>query len=168
MKTASALEIADLVNDKLNHGGVFFTVGDMENANTMTMGWGGITPFWGKMVFIAPVRPSRFSYGLVKERKTFTISVPLDGMKKELAFAGTSSGRDVDKFSGHGLTKVAAAHGDTPVVLECGLHLVCRVMGETDFAGSRLAEEVVRVSYAKGDFHTLFFGEILTAYYTNA
>ncbi len=167
MKQVDYREISNIINDKLSHGGVFFTTGDMEKANTMTMGWGGALSFWGKGVFAAPVRPSRFSYGLLKERGEFTISIPLHDMKKELAFAGSRSGRDVDKFIGHGLTKAPAAQGITPIIAECELHLVCRVVGETDLTADHLSQDIVGPWYAKGDFHTLFFGQILTAYYTN-
>lgn len=70
----------------------------------MTIGWGGITFFWGKPIFIVPVRQSRYTFQLIDKAQEFTVSVPLEvDMRKALAYCGKNSGRDVNKYNEIGL-----------------------------------------------------------------
>lgn len=164
-KTIPYLEALPEVAEKLPRG-VFVSVQHEGKRNTMAVGWGGITFFWGKPIFIAPIRPSRYTHDLLAKSGEFTVSVPGDRLAEQMRFAGTQSGRDVDKFSGHGLTAAAAQQVQAPIVAECALHLECRVLAENELLKERTAAEVLRTSYPKDDLHTLFFGEILTAYRT--
>lgn len=159
-------EVAKTVLEKLANGVFLTTAAENTAPNTMTIGWGGIDRLLSVPMFFAPVRRSRYTYGILQKSGEFTISVPLHNMKAELAFAGTKSGRDVNKFEGHGLTIASAAGLSTPIVKECELHFECRVS-----ATARLTEETVSAAmldrwYADRDMHTLFFGEILRCYYT--
>ena len=152
---------------KLSRGGAFLTVGG-STPNTMTIGWGSIGFFWNRPVFMAVVRQSRHTHGMLLSSGTFTVSVPTKSeLKQELAFAGTASGRDVDKFSGHGLTAVPARKVDAPIVKECGLHFECRVRLMQDMTADRMDPSVVKTAYPNGDLHTMFFGEILACYETD-
>lgn len=153
---------------KLSHGGVFLSVGG-PTPNTMTIGWASIGFFWNRPVFMAVVRPSRHSYGLIENTGAFTVSVPTTrDLKAELAFAGTASGRDTDKFSGHGLTAAPAQAVDAPIVAECGLHFECAVRLAQPMTADQMAPEVLRSAYPQGDLHTMYFGEILKCYETDA
>ena len=110
------------------------------------LGWIGYC--WGKPVFVAVVRPQRHTYGILQKTGEFTVSVPAAGtMRAELAFAGTKSGRDVDKFQGHGLTAAPARKVGAPVVAECPLHLECRTLLVQDMTADRMAESVLEESY---------------------
>lgn len=153
-----------VIAEKLTHGGIFLSAGQGDKANVMTIGWGGRSFFWGKELFIAPVRLSRFTYPLIKESGVFTLSVPLHDMKRELSFAGTQSGRDVNKWLGHGLSAQKAQAVDSVIVKECELHLECRVFGETTLSKSGLNNEVYDRFYKDDDMHTLFMGEIVRCY----
>lgn len=155
-----------LATQRMSHGGVFLTVGG-EVPNTMTIGWGSIGFFWNRPVFVAVVRPSRHTYGMLMKAAEFTVSVPMArDLKAELAFAGSASGRDVDKFSGHGLTAVPAQKIDAPIVAECGLHYECKVRLVQMMTADRMDPGVLRLAYPNGDLHAMFFGEILTCYET--
>ena len=81
--------------------------------------------------------------------------------------AGTASGRDVDKFSGHGLTAIPALKVDAPIVAECGLHFECQVRLTQEMTADRMDPSVLRTAYPQGDLHTMFFGEILACYETD-
>lgn len=151
---------------KLSRGGAFLSVGG-PTPNTMTIGWGAIGFFWNRPVFLAVVRASRHTHGMLLSSGTFTVSVPTkNDLKQELAFAGTISGRDVDKFSGHGLTPAPARKVDAPIVQECGLHFECRVRLTQDMTPDRMDPSVLKTAYPNGDLHTMFFGEILACYET--
>lgn len=150
------------VNQKLTSGGIFLnTIG--EKTNTMVIGWGGITVFWGKPVFIVPVRKSRYSHRQLDESGEFTISVPLDdSLKDALAFCGSKSGRDYDKFEECNITAVPAKILNTPIIEECTLHYECKVVYKQDLIPENLNKGINEKWYP--DYHTLFFGEILACY----
>ena len=168
MKQLNYNDILGILNEKLANGGVFFNVNGENGPNTMTIGWAYMGTSWRKNIFIAMIRPQRYSFELIEKTGEFTVSVPTkNALKKELAFAGTKSGRNFNKFEGHGLTAVPAQEIETSIVGECGLHFECRTMLTQDMTPDRMAEELVNGTYAPGDFHTMFFGEILRCYTTD-
>ena len=153
-----------LLIEKLAHGGVFLTVGG-EKPNTMTIGWGSIGVYWGMDVMTVCVRPQRHTHTLMEGQTDFTVSVPVkNDCKEQLIFAGTASGRDVDKFSGHGLTATPAKKVAAPIVGECGLHFECKVKMKTEMAN--MDEDVLKRMYPENDLHTLYFAQIVDCYYT--
>ena len=50
-----------------------------------------------------------------------------------------------------------------PVVAECPLVYECRVVHFNDVLPPNLAEEIRQGAYPKGDFHRIYWGEILAA-----
>ena len=167
MKEINYLDALRITNENLAGSGVFLTVGG-EKPNTMTIGWASIGYMWRQPVFTVLVRPQRHSFEMIQAADSFTVSVPTkNALKKELAFAGTKSGRDYDKFDGHGLTAVPAQAVDAPIVKECGLHFECRKLLTQDMTPDRMDPELVNGIYAPGDFHTMFFGEIVRCYTTD-
>lgn len=167
MKKVNYLDIMGELTEKMSGSGVFLNVGG-ETPNTMTIGWGWIGYCWKKPVFAAVVRPQRHTYELLKQAGEFTVSIPTsNGLKKELAFAGTKSGRDVNKFDGHGLTPAPAQKVSAPIIAECGLHIECRTMLLQDMTGDRMDASVADRCYPERDFHTIFFGEIVDCYRTD-
>jgi len=167
MKEINYLDALRLTNEQLAGSGVFLTV-DGETPNTMTIGWASIGYMWRRPVFTVLVRPQRHTFEMIKKAGEFTVSVPTKNpLKKELAFAGTQSGRDVNKFEGHGLTAVPAQAVKAPIVGECGLHFECRILLTQDMTPDRMDAELVNGIYAPKDFHTMFFGEIIRCYTTD-
>lgn len=149
--------------------GIFLCVGG-ETPNVMTIGWGGYSFYWGKDLFIAPVRPQRFTYPLLQKEMQFTLCVPAKGaMKEELRKAGTLTGRDGNKFDAIGLSTVRAKTVNAPVISDTDIALVleCRVLAKNAFAADAMESKIASGMYANGDFHTLFYGEILTFYESN-
>lgn len=157
-------EAAPLLIDRLDHGGVFLST----PGNTMTIGWATVGTMWGKPILTVLVRPQRDTYPRITEAGNFTVSVPLPGtLLKELAFAGTASGRDTDKFSGHGLTALPAQKVSSPIVGECALHFECVTRCAQDLSGDDMDEDVLNRAYPLRDFHRLFYGEIVACYRTD-
>lgn len=167
MKELNYREAMAHTAEKLANGGVFLTVGGPQ-PNTMTIGWASLGYIWKVPVFMALVRPQRHTYPMLLKAGTFTVSVPtIRPLRQELAFAGTKSGRDVDKFDGHGLTAVPARKVDAPIVAECGLHFECRIRLIQDMTADRMDPAIVQSAYPGGDMHTMFFGEIVACYTTD-
>ena len=167
MREVPVSEVAEIIAKQLRNGGVFLCAGDGTRSNVMTIGWGGLNVFFGDFCFLAPVRKSRFTYGLLQKNGAFTVSVPLTDMRAELNFAGTKSGRDVDKFYGHGLTAAPAQAVNVPTVKECGLQIECIPFGRVDQQSENLTPDVLDRCYPNGDLHTFFLGKIVRCYYTD-
>ena len=170
MKEISYLDAIQATTDHLQHGGVFLTVAgeDGQAPNTMTIGWGSVGCIWSRPVFTVLVRPQRHTFDMIHKAKEFTVSVPTKNpLKKELAFAGTQSGRDVNKFEGHGLTAIPAQEVSAPIIGECGIHFECKTLLTQDMTPDRMDPSIIDYTYKAGDFHTLFFGEIVRCYTTD-
>jgi flavin reductase (DIM6/NTAB) family NADH-FMN oxidoreductase RutF len=129
--------------------------------NVMTIGWGQVGIIWRKPIFTVLVRPSRYTYKLIEESGDFTVNVVPSSLKEVAQYCGTASGRGHDKFKEKGLTAIPSLTVKTPLIKECLLHFECRIVYKNDLIPSELAAPLVSGLYPKGDFHRLYFGEIL-------
>lgn len=167
MQTVSYLDALRETTERMADGGVFLSVGGAK-PNTLTIGWGSVGFYWNRPVFTAVVRPQRHSYKLLLDQGEFTVSVPThDPLLEQLAFCGSASGADVDKFSGHGITAARAIRVGAPIIKECGLHFECVVRLLQDMTPDRMEGGVLESCYPARDMHTMFFGEIVNCYRTD-
>lgn len=143
--------------------GAFLVSGD-EEINVMTIGWGMVGVMWFKPVFVLPVRQSRYTKNLIDKTGYFTISVPYgDNMKSAIAFCGSKSGRDVDKFQGASIKPKKAKEINSYVVDECDMYYECKVLYKTTLEKDNLLQEEA-AHYINNDMHTLYYAEIITSY----
>lgn len=166
MREIPLSEAAPLLEKQMAEGGVFMCTAAGGVQNVLTIGWGGLNVFFGHPCILAPVRESRHSFTLLAQNPAFTLSVPLHDMRAQLAFAGSRSGRDVNKFEGHGLTAAPAQAVNVPIVAECELQLECEPMGRVAFQADQLPGDVLARFYPTQDMHTLFLGRIVKCYLT--
>ena len=151
--------------DKLSNPGVLLVSVDADGKpNAMTIGWGTIGIIWGKPIFVVLVRPSRYTYGLMEQTDDFTVNVPSAELRKAVAFCGSESGRDYDKFAEMEMTAVPGKKVKSPIIDECVIHYECKVVHKNDVLKDELASEIVSSAYPSGDFHTIYYGEILSVY----
>lgn len=151
----------DEVMKHLTTTGAFLTSGNREQANPMTISWGFIGVMWGKPHFITVVRPQRYTKEFLDQANSFTISVPFGCMKEELTVIGTKSGRELDKSQVVKL--ISAQEVDSPVVAGCQMYYECKIRYVDDFKEEKLPEWI-RSSFYKGDYHAIYFGEIVACY----
>lgn len=151
---------------KLIPQNAFMTTAHDGKTNTMTIGWGSIGIMWGKPVFTAMVRQSRYTKELVEQSGEFTVTLPLTDMKEALTLCGTKSGRDVDKFTAANLTLKDGQVLNTPIIAAPALQLECKVVFKQTMEQENLDTANQTKWYAQGDYHTLYFGEIVSAYKT--
>ncbi len=145
--------------------GAFLTVQSGANVNTMTIGWGTIGFIWQKPIFMVAVRYSRHTYGLLEQAGEFTVSIPIkEDLTRALALCGTKSGRDLDKISAAGLTLRPGKVIATPIIDDCSLHYECRVVYQQVMEPKALDQAIRARSYSKGDYHVLYYGEIVASY----
>ena len=135
-----------------------------DKPNVMTIGWGTIGIIWGKPIFAVLVRPSRYTYGLIEETDDFTVNIPPDSLDEIASFCGTVSGRDHDKFAEKNLTAVPGREVKSPVIEQCVLHYECKVVHKNDVIRDLLSSEIDVSCYPSGDYHRIFFGEIVSVY----
>ncbi len=148
--------------ERLGNGGAFLMTGS--EGNPMTIGWGLIGQIWGRPIFQVLVRPSRHSFALLQTLNEFTVCVPTDGHAKALALCGTRSGRDLDKIAACEFTTKRSAHVAVPYIAECPVHYECRVVHINDVVNASIDAEIAAKSYPNGDFHRIYYGEILGVY----
>jgi len=150
--------------DRLGQCGLLLVSGDRKEANVMAIGWGLPGRLWGKPFFMVAVRPSRYTYRLIEDTGDYTVNVPGRGMEEIVDYCGTVSGRDHDKFREKGLKLLPGRKVKSPVIAECVIHYECRVAYRTQVVPEDLPKDVILTCYPRGDFHTLYFGEIVETY----
>ena len=143
--------------------GAFLTVKAGEALNTMTIGWATIGFAWRKPIMMVMVRNTRYTYSLIEKAADFTVSVPTGNMKKEIAFCGTKSGRDVDKFKECRLKTAASQKVGSPIIQIPGIHFECRIVYKNAIDPTQLTREYDQI-YPEKDYHTLYFSEIQACY----
>jgi flavin reductase (DIM6/NTAB) family NADH-FMN oxidoreductase RutF len=150
---------------RMRQDGLFLVTADTAGKpNVMTIGWGAIGSIWGRPLFIVLVRPSRFTYSRLEEVGDFTVNVPPRELAAAANLCGTLSGRDHDKFKEAGLTLIPSKQVRPPVIAECVVHYECRTLHRNDVAPDALVQAVLDDAYPAGDFHRVYFGEIVAAY----
>ena len=150
--------------------GILITTAAKGTVNTMTIGWGHIGIEWGKPIFIAYVRESRYTKALLEENGEFAVNIPYgDYDPSVLGYCGKKSGRDCDKIQDMNLTLEAPNKISVPGIREFPLTLECKVIYKQKQELTYLPEEVLARYYpadAEGfqDPHIAYYGEILDAY----
>ncbi|KPL00708.1 MAG: hypothetical protein AMJ91_03445 [candidate division Zixibacteria bacterium SM23_73_3] len=117
-----------------------------ERPNIITLAWVGVVCSEPPMVGIA-IRKNRFSFDIIKESKEFVLNVPRGGLLKATDWCGTTSGKEVDKFTECALTPIKGTEVDVPLIEECPVNLECAVKQILDLGS-----------------HCLFIGEIVATH----
>jgi len=165
MKKVDFSAYTPILIKQLSRGGAFLTVRNEGKDNTMTIGWATAGIIWGKPILTVAVRYSRHTYELLDKSGVFTVSVPAEkDMRKALAFCGSKSGRDCDKFSECGLAKLEGQSVNAPVIGGCGLYYECRVVYRQAMEPALIDSEIDSKFYGSNDFHVLYYGEIVDCY----
>lgn len=115
----------------------------VDDSNLITVAWTGTICTDPAMCYIS-VRPSRYSYDIIKSTMEFTINLTTESMARATDWAGVKSGREYDKWRETGLTPVKGVAVSCPYVEESPLSIECRV------------KEIVRLGS-----HDMFIAEVL-------
>ena len=145
-------------------GLLLVTLGSDGKPNVMTIGWGMMSSIWSRSIFIALVRPSRHTYSRLEQIGDFTVNVPPRELSAAVSHCGTVSGREHDKFEEMHLTPMPSREVRPPVIKECLVHYECRTLHRNDLAPDAVVQAVREEFYAAGDYHRVYFGEIVSAY----
>lgn len=105
---------------------VMVSCGTMEKSNIITVAWTGILNTNPAQVYIS-VRPSRYSYNLIKEYGEFVINLTTEDLAYATDWCGVKSGNDIDKFKSMHLTKEKAKFVKCPMIKESPVSVECKV-----------------------------------------
>lgn len=147
-----------------------------ENQNVFTVAWTGIINTQPPKTYIS-VRPTRYSYDLIKNSGEFVINLTTASMVRNADRCGTYTGRKFDKFDRFGIKKhnsfevSCPSLADSPVCLECrvtdiielGTHhmfladIVCVSVDENiiDSDGKLRLDKANLAAYVHGDYYSL-------------
>ena len=155
--------------------GILMTTKNGVFVNSMVIGWGHIGIEWGRPIFVAYVRESRYTKEMVENSGEFTVNVPMGDFDSSIIrICGSKSGRDLDKIKELGLHLVDSDHVDVPGIQEFPLTLECKVIYKQKQDLSAIPEDILARYYPEipgadfdgqsRDYHYAYYGEIVGAY----
>lgn len=105
---------------------VMVSCGTMEKSNIITVAWTGTINSDPAMCYIS-LRPSRFSYSIIKESGEFVINLTNRALVKQTDWCGCRTGAKFDKFKEMNLTKEKAHFVSCPLIKESPASIECKV-----------------------------------------
>ena len=149
--------------ERMTHEGILIASLDAGGKlNPMTIGWGLFGLIWGRPMFQVLVRPSRYTYGCIEHTGDYTVNVLPPGLSDVAAYCGTVSGRDADKMAHNDLTPLPSRHVASGGIAQADIVFECKVVHHNDVQQPTFPEEIVSNYYAQGDFHRVYFGQIMS------
>lgn len=100
--------------------------GTLEAPNVLTVAWTGIINTQPPKTYIS-VRPSRYSYNLIKESGEFVINLTTRELVRAADYCGVHSGAHKDKFKVCSLTAEPSHEVGAPSIAESPVSLECKV-----------------------------------------
>ncbi len=92
--------------------------------NIITLAWVGTVCSEPPIIALG-IRPTRYSYKLIKDQKEFVVNIPSAKILKESDYCGITSGKTVDKFSETKLTQEKGTKVKAPLIRECPVNMEC-------------------------------------------
>ena len=167
-RTIAPGEIKDNSVELIANINGILAMGNKEEHNAMTIGWGSFGVLWRKPIYTVYVSSSRFSHSLMEKNDTFTVSFFNKSHKEDVMYLGHHSGRDGDKIS---KTKFHLNYtdGGNPIFDEAFLVLECRKIYSAPFDYDKIDKDC-RKMYDGGrmGIHTEYVGEIINVYVNDA
>lgn len=163
MQQVSVFDYANAIVQAIPKG-VLLTTKDTK-VDSMVIGWGTLGVEWGKPMFVAYVRESRYTHAQLESTGEFTVNIPHgEADPKILKVCGTRSGRDVDKVKEAGLVLVEGQKVGVPGIRQFPLTLECKVVCKNVQAFESIDPKFRKNYPDGGDLHTAYYGEIVNAY----
>jgi flavin reductase (DIM6/NTAB) family NADH-FMN oxidoreductase RutF len=155
---------AQTVQRMREEGLLLATTGTDGKPNVMTIGWGMIGSIWARPIFLVMVRPSRHTFSRMEQVSDFTVNILPRELAAAASLCGSVSGREHDKFQEAQLTPIPSREVRSPIIKECVVHYECRTVQRVNMAPDALTQSIHEQFYKNGDFHRIFFGEIVASY----
>lgn len=142
----------------INKDWMLITAKSGDKINTMTASWGGLGILWNKKVATIFVRPTRYTYKLLEQTNTFTLTFFDEIHRDKLNYCGSHSGREVDKIAKTGLAPIEI--NDGVIFKEAKMAMVCSKLYYQDIDPANFVDDSLDKNYAKKDYHRMYIAEI--------
>lgn len=144
---------------EINRGALLTVQKPSGEVNTMTVSWGQAGVLWGREVCTIYVRPQRYTYEFCENGEIMTLSFFDESFRPTLAYCGTKSGRDVNKFETCDLKY--AIKDNACIFDKANLTLILKKLYAQDLIEGCFVDKTPLSSYKNGDFHRAYTCEII-------
>lgn len=142
---------------------MLITAGNKEKFNMMTASWGGIGVLYNKPVAICFINPARYTYQVIENSDTYTLTFYTEAYRDALKYCGSKSGRDEDKVKGSGLTPVETANG-AMAFDQAWMIIECRKLVSQSISLDAINNKEEQNKRAAQPMHKMYIGEILNVW----
>ncbi len=146
----------------LSEDWMLITAGDDSRFNMMTASWGGLGHMYNKPVAFCFINPSRYTYQLMENGDTYTLSFYTETYRDALNYCGSNSGKDKDKVKESGLTPITTPAG-SKAFAEAWMIIECRKMVSQSLIPEALHDPQVKEKWGT-QLHKMYIGEILNVW----
>lgn len=105
---------------------VLLTTTHAGKANIMTLSWHMMMEFEPPLIGCV-ISGRNHSFEMLRKSRECVINIPSVELADKVVGCGNTSGRNIDKFAGFGLTAMPAARVAAPLIDECHANLECRI-----------------------------------------
>ncbi len=97
---------------------------ETKKPNIITIAWCGVVCSKPPLLSVS-IRPSRYSYKLIKDTGDFVVNIPSKNLAKKVDLCGIRSGKDIDKFKEFSLNPIPSSKIHSPMIKECPGNIEC-------------------------------------------
>ena len=142
---------------------MLITAGRDSLFNPMTAGWGGLGQLYNLPVAFCFINPSRYTYQLMEEGETYTLTFYTEAYREALQYCGTHSGRDGDKVKAAGLTPITTPSG-SKAFAEAWMIIECRKLVAQPLQQGAIYNADIRHEWDGKKMHQMYIGEIINVW----
>jgi len=147
----------------LSEDWMLITAGNKDKFNMMTASWGGLGFLYEKPVAFCFINPTRYTYQLMENNDTYTLSFYTEAYRDALKYCGSNSGKDVDKVKGSGLTPITTPTG-SKAFSQAWLVIECRKMVAQSLQSESIADKSLKEKWTGKQMHKMYIGEIINVW----
>ena len=162
-KRIDADRIPGNIIKQLSENWSLITAGDDNKFNMMTASWGGLGFLYNKPVAFCFINPARYTYQLMENGDTYTISFYTETYRDALQYCGSNSGKDADKVKGSGLTPITTPMG-SKAFSEAWMIIECKKMVSQNISQKGMADETLKKNWEGKPTHMMYIGEIVNVW----
>jgi len=147
----------------LSEDWMLITAGDKDKFNMMTASWGGLGFLYQKPVAFCFINPTRYTYQLMENKDTYTLTFYTEAYRDALKYCGSKSGKDTDKVKGSGLTPITTPTG-SKAFSQAWLIIECRKMVAQSLQAESIADKSLKDNWTGKQMHKMYIGEIINVW----
>lgn len=147
----------------LSEDWMLITAGDKDKFNMMTASWGGLGFLYEKPVAFCFINPTRYTYQLMENKDTYTLTFYTEAYRDALKYSGSKSGKDTDKVKGSGLTPITTP-GGSKAFSQAWLIIECRKMVAQSLQAESISDKSLKENWTGKQMHKMYIGEIINVW----